>query len=119
MPLCASVNAKLPDGRWLYVSLVVGQNSDIKRKRLGNVELWNVTAGYKDESFAFPRLEEALTKLEEFMKVDAGSIGLYYAAAKGAGAVCGWLDGLLCRAFSVAKRVRSETGIGHMAVSVS
>jgi ankyrin repeat protein len=83
MPLCVSVNAKLPDGRWLYVSLVVGQNSDIKRQRLSSVELWNVTAGYKDESLAFPRREEALTKLEEFMKVDAGNIGLYYAAAKG------------------------------------
>ncbi|HTS29745.1 MAG TPA: glutamyl-tRNA reductase [Bryobacteraceae bacterium] len=42
-----------------------------------------------------------------------------YAAAKDCGAVCGWLDGLMARAFSVAKRVRSETGIGQMAVSVS
>jgi glutamyl-tRNA reductase len=42
-----------------------------------------------------------------------------YSAAKDAGAVCGWMDGLLTRAFSVAKRVRSETGIGQMAVSVS
>jgi glutamyl-tRNA reductase len=42
-----------------------------------------------------------------------------YTAAKDAGAVCGWLDGLLTRAFGVAKRVRSETGIGQMAVSVS
>ena len=48
-----------------------------------------------------------------------GQLKSAYAAAKGTGAVCGWLDGLLCRAFSVAKRVRSETGIGHMAVSVS
>jgi glutamyl-tRNA reductase len=42
-----------------------------------------------------------------------------YAAAKDSGAMCGWLDGLMTRAFSVAKRVRSETGIGQMAVSVS
>jgi glutamyl-tRNA reductase len=42
-----------------------------------------------------------------------------YAAAKDSGAVCGWLDSLFGRAFSVAKRVRSETGIGQMAVSVS
>ncbi|HTX37962.1 MAG TPA: glutamyl-tRNA reductase [Bryobacteraceae bacterium] len=42
-----------------------------------------------------------------------------YAAAKDAGAVCGWLENLLTRAFSVAKRVRSETGIGQMAVSIS
>jgi glutamyl-tRNA reductase len=42
-----------------------------------------------------------------------------WAAAKDAGAVCGWLDGLLTRSFGVAKRVRSETGIGQMAVSIS
>jgi glutamyl-tRNA reductase len=48
-----------------------------------------------------------------------GQLKAAYAAAKDCGAVCGWLDGLLSRAFSVAKRVRSETGIGQMAVSVS
>ncbi len=48
-----------------------------------------------------------------------GQLKAAYAAAKDCGAVCGWLDGLLTRTFSVAKRVRSETGIGHMAVSVS
>jgi glutamyl-tRNA reductase len=48
-----------------------------------------------------------------------GQLKAAYGAAKDCGAVCGWLDGLMSRAFSVAKRVRSETGIGHMAVSVS
>ena len=48
-----------------------------------------------------------------------GQLKAAYAAAKGCGAICGWLDGLLTRAFSVAKRVRSETDIGQMAVSVS
>ncbi len=48
-----------------------------------------------------------------------GQLKNAYAIAKDNGAVCGWLDGLLSRAFSVAKRVRSETGIGQMAVSVS
>src|SRR3954447_2694807 len=48
-----------------------------------------------------------------------GQLKNAYAAAKDCGAVCGWLDGLMSRAFSVAKRVRSETGIGQMAVSVS
>jgi len=48
-----------------------------------------------------------------------GQLKAAYAAAKEAGAVCGWLDSLLTRAFGVAKRVRSETGIGQMAVSVS
>ena len=48
-----------------------------------------------------------------------GQLKTAYAAAKDCGALSGWLDGLLTRAFSVAKRVRSETGIGQMAVSVS
>jgi len=48
-----------------------------------------------------------------------GQLKTAYAAAKSSGALCGWLDGLYTRAFSVAKRVRSETGIGQMAVSVS
>jgi len=48
-----------------------------------------------------------------------GQLKTAYASAKGCGAVCGWLDGVMSRAFSVAKRVRSETGIGQMAVSVS
>jgi len=48
-----------------------------------------------------------------------GQLKTAYNVAKNQGALCGWLDGLLARAFSVAKRVRSETGIGQMAVSVS
>jgi glutamyl-tRNA reductase len=48
-----------------------------------------------------------------------GQLKAAYSAAKECGSLCGWLDGLISRAFSVAKRVRSETGIGQMAVSVS
>jgi glutamyl-tRNA reductase len=48
-----------------------------------------------------------------------GQLKAAYAAAKGEGALCGWLDGVVSRAFGVAKRVRSETGVGQMAVSVS
>ncbi len=48
-----------------------------------------------------------------------GQLKAAYAAAKACGALCGTLDGVITRAFSVAKRVRSETGIGQMAVSVS
>ncbi len=48
-----------------------------------------------------------------------GQLKSAYGAAKDCGAICGWLDSLVSRAFSVAKRVRSETGIGHMAVSIS
>ncbi|MGA2133072.1 MAG: glutamyl-tRNA reductase [Bryobacteraceae bacterium] len=48
-----------------------------------------------------------------------GQLKNAYGVAKTEGTCCGWLEGLLTRAFSVAKRVRSETGIGQMAVSVS
>lgn len=48
-----------------------------------------------------------------------GQLKNAYGVAKDQGALCGWLEGLLARAFGVAKRVRSETGIGQMAVSVS
>jgi glutamyl-tRNA reductase len=42
-----------------------------------------------------------------------------YATAKECGAISGFLDLVLTRAFNVAKRVRSETDIGETAVSVS
>ena len=48
-----------------------------------------------------------------------GQLKAAYAAARERGALSGTLDGLLMRSFGVAKRVRSETGIGQMAVSVS
>ena len=48
-----------------------------------------------------------------------GQLKTAYAVAKAHGAVSGFLDSVLTRAFSVAKRVRSETEIGRSAVSVS
>ena len=48
-----------------------------------------------------------------------GQLKAAYGHAKDCGAVCGWLDTLLTKSFGVAKRIRSETGIGQMAVSVS
>jgi glutamyl-tRNA reductase len=48
-----------------------------------------------------------------------GQLKTAYASAKDCGSLCGWLDGLMTRAFGVAKRVRSETGVGQMAVSTS
>jgi glutamyl-tRNA reductase len=48
-----------------------------------------------------------------------GQLKAAYALAKEHGAVSGFLDALLTRAFNVAKRVRSETDIGENAVSVS
>jgi glutamyl-tRNA reductase len=48
-----------------------------------------------------------------------GQLKAAYAAAKTEGSVGGLLETVLTKAFNVAKRVRSETGIGQMAVSVS
>jgi glutamyl-tRNA reductase len=48
-----------------------------------------------------------------------GQLKSAYAVAKDEGAISGFLDTLLTRAFNVAKRVRSETDIGANAVSIS
>jgi glutamyl-tRNA reductase len=48
-----------------------------------------------------------------------GQVKDAYLAAKAAGALGGPLEEILNRAFYVAKKVRSETGIGQMAVSIS
>jgi glutamyl-tRNA reductase len=48
-----------------------------------------------------------------------GQLKAAYAHAKANDSLSGLLENVLSRAFSVAKRVRSETGIGQMAVSVS
>jgi glutamyl-tRNA reductase len=48
-----------------------------------------------------------------------GQLKSAYAISRTEGAVGGLLDQVLTRAFSVAKRVRTETGVGQMAVSVS
>ena len=48
-----------------------------------------------------------------------GQVKEAYTAAKEAGAVGGQLDVIVNHAFRVARRVRNETGIGEMAVSVS
>jgi glutamyl-tRNA reductase len=48
-----------------------------------------------------------------------GQMKTAYSRAKECGAVSGFLDLVLTRAFNVAKRVRSETDIGQSAVSIS
>ncbi len=48
-----------------------------------------------------------------------GQMKAAYATAKNEGAVSGLLEHVLTRAFGCAKRVRTETGIGQMAVSIS
>lgn len=48
-----------------------------------------------------------------------GQLKEAYAVAKSAGCLNGFLENLLTRSFSVAKRVRTETSVGQSAVSVS
>jgi len=48
-----------------------------------------------------------------------GQLKAAYALAKSNDCLTGLLESVVARAFNVAKRVRSETGIGQMAVSVS
>jgi glutamyl-tRNA reductase len=48
-----------------------------------------------------------------------GQVKEAYATARAAGAVQSYLDLLLSRAFAVAKRVRTETGVGSSSVSVA
>jgi glutamyl-tRNA reductase len=48
-----------------------------------------------------------------------GQVKASYAAAREAGTIHGELDGLLQRAFAVAKRVRHETSIGTTSVSIA
>src|SRR5262249_33082369 len=48
-----------------------------------------------------------------------GQLKAAYGVAKTQGTLSGLLETVLSRAFGVAKRVRSETGIGQMAVSIS
>jgi glutamyl-tRNA reductase len=48
-----------------------------------------------------------------------GQVKEAYATARAAGAVQSYLDLLLTRAFAVAKRVRTETGVGSSSVSVA
>ena len=80
-PLCVGVTAKVSDGRELTVEISVADSSEINNTQItGGVGVRNIYVGYKGESFAYG---SELIKLEEFMKIDARSIGLYYAAAKG------------------------------------
>ncbi len=85
MPLCVSVNAELPDGRWVDVSLGVASASDLKGGRPpGGVGMRGVAAGYKEADLIYgDGFGPALYKLEDFLKVDIRSIGLYYASARG------------------------------------
>ncbi|HWR54262.1 MAG TPA: glutamyl-tRNA reductase [Bryobacteraceae bacterium] len=76
---------------------------------------------YRDEA-AIQHLFRVAASLDSMVVGEPqilGQLKQAYAAAKAHGALAGNLEAILTRAFSVAKRVRSETGIGESAVSVS
>src|SRR5436853_578104 len=64
-------------------------------------------------------IRERLAFSETALPAALGQLKAAYAVAKAHGTISGVLDNVLSRAFGVAKRVRSETGIGQMAVSIS
>lgn len=76
---------------------------------------------YQDEE-AVRHIFRVASSLDSMVVGEAqilGQLKAAYAAAKAHGAVSGWMEEILTRAFSVAKRVRTETGIGENPVSVS
>jgi glutamyl-tRNA reductase len=77
--------------------------------------------GYQDQD-AIRHLFRVAASLDSMVVGEPqilGQLKSAYAMAKAHGAVGGNLEHVITRAFSVAKRVRSETGIGESAVSVS
>ena len=75
-----------------------------------------------DDRAAIQHLFRVASSLDSMVVGEPQILGQLKAAwevARTEGAVSGFLDGLLMRAFSVAKRVRTETEIGSSAVSVS
>jgi glutamyl-tRNA reductase len=75
-----------------------------------------------DDRAAIQHLFRVASSLDSMVVGEPQILGQLKAAweiARAEGAVSGFLDGLLMRAFNVAKRVRTETDIGSNAVSVS
>jgi len=75
-----------------------------------------------DDREAIHHLFRVASSLDSMVVGEPQILGQLKAAwelARAEGAVSGFLDGLLMRAFNVAKRVRTETDIGSSAVSVS
>jgi glutamyl-tRNA reductase len=75
-----------------------------------------------DDRAAIHHLFRVASSLDSMVVGEPQILGQLKAAwevARAEGAVSGFLDGLLMRAFNVAKRVRTETDIGSSAVSVS
>ena len=75
-----------------------------------------------DGSDAIRHLFRVASSLDSMMVGEPqilGQLKSAYAVAKEQGALSGFLDLVMTRAFNVAKRVRSETDIGESAVSIS
>jgi glutamyl-tRNA reductase len=84
---------------------------------------WVVPYLYRyDGSDAIRHLFRVASSLDSMMVGEPqilGQLKSAYAVAKEHGALSGFLDLVMTRAFNVAKRVRSETDIGESAVSIS
>jgi len=84
---------------------------------------WVVPYLYRyDGSDAIRHLFRVASSLDSMMVGEPqilGQLKSAYALAKEHGALSGFLDQVMTRAFNVAKRVRSETDIGESAVSIS
>ncbi len=81
MPGCVGARAELPDGRWIYAAISVGNASDIKDARPpSGAGLRDVFAGYKEQTLHYG---SSLTQLEEFLSAGTRNIGLLQAALKG------------------------------------
>ena len=94
----------------------LGQARNLERRKLAG-HLY----GYDDRD-AIRHLFRVASSLDSMVLGEPqilGQLKQAYAVAKHEGAVGGYLDTVLTRAFSVAKRVRTETMIGQNAVSVS
>jgi glutamyl-tRNA reductase len=94
----------------------IAESRDVKRE-------WVVPYLYRyDGSEAIRHLFRVASSLDSMVVGEPqilGQLKSAYALAKEHGAVSGFLDLVMTRAFNVAKRVRSETDIGESAVSIS
>ncbi|HWB98619.1 MAG TPA: glutamyl-tRNA reductase [Bryobacteraceae bacterium] len=100
-------------------AVVDGFLAEFRRISAGTIEPYLYRYEGRDAIHHLFRVASSLDSMVLGEPQILGQLKAAFAAAKSEGALCGWLEGLLNRAFSVAKRVRSETGIGQMAVSVS
>ncbi len=114
------------------VEVVVAADDDAEPREMVNSFLRDVRSVDPDSVTAYLYHYEDREAIRHLFRVAAsldsmvvgepqilGQLKGAYAAAKQCGALSGFLETVLSRAFSVAKRVRSETEIGKSAVSIS